>query len=157
MKNLRKAVLTMMAAGMIVTAGCGKEKVAVEPEAFISAMEGAGAQVSDQTETMAEVSSATSVQVAYMEDQYQIEYYEFEEAADASYLYSASVEQLETAAETASGVAKTNVSTDSYGKYTISMNGNYIVVSRIGNTVMYATAAGDYKDTVKELLEQMGY
>lgn len=157
MKNLRKAICVLMITGLIFVIGCGEEKVAVEPATFISTMEEAGADVSDQTETMAEISSATSVQVAYVEEQYQIEYYEFGDETDASYLYSVSVEQLEDAAETTSGVAKTNVSTDSHGKYTISMDGKYIVVSRIGNTVMYATATNDYKDIVKELLEQMGY
>lgn len=157
MKDLRKVICVMMVTGLIFATGCGEEKVAVEPTTFISTMKEAGADVNDQTETMEKISSATSVQVAYMEEQYQIEYYEFGEETDASYLYSASVEQLEDAAEAASGVTKTNVNTGSHGKYTISMDGKYVVVSKIGNTVMYATATSDYKDTVKELLEQMGY
>ncbi len=157
MKRLRKVVSAMMVMGLIFATGCGEDKVAIDAAAFISVMESAGVEVSDQTETIAEVSSATSVQVAYVEEQYQIEYYEFGEETDASYLYSVFVEQLESAAETASGVAKTNVSTDNHAKYTISMDGKYIAVSRIGNTIIYATAMSDYKDTVKELLEQMGY
>lgn len=46
---------------------------------------------------------------------------------------------------------------DNHGKYTINMNGTYIVISRIDNTVMYATISSDSKDTMKELLGQMGY
>lgn len=157
MKSIRKVLCMVMAVGTVLAAGCGKDKVAVDPETFISTLEGAGATVSDQTESMEDISSATNVQVAYVDDQYKIEYYVFDEETDAGYLFGASKSELETAAESASGVAKTSVSAGNHAKYTISMGGNYIAVSRIGNTVMYATAAGDYKEVVKDLMDEMGY
>ena len=157
MRNLKKIICTMMVVGLVFTTGCGGDKVAIDEATFISTMENLGTEITDKTETMEEFSSATSAQIAYMEEQYQIEYYAFSDETDAQRLYSVSVDNLETASEDASGVAKTNVSMDSYGKYTISMNDTYIVVSRIENTVIYATATSDSKDTVKEILEQMGY
>lgn len=157
MKNIKRIMSILTLTGMLLVTGCGEEKVAVAPDSFISTMESVGATINDQTEVMAEVSSATSVQIAYVEGEYQIEYYEFAEETDAQYLFEASKEQLETAAESASGVAKSSVSMDNHGKYTINMNGTYVVISRIDNTVIYATTSSDNKDTMKELLEQMGY
>lgn len=53
--------------------------------------------------------------------------------------------------------AETSVSINSYSKYTLLNNEYYMVVTRIGNTVMYAQVDKQEKDIVKDIFKQLGY
>lgn len=157
MQNLKKGLIVVLAIGFTIATGCGKEKVAIAPEDFIGTMEGMGAEITDATESMNGIANTTSAQIADVDGQYQIEYYVFEEEMDAAYVFGATKEQLETAAEAASGVTKTSTSVGNHAKYTLSMEGNYIAMSRIGNRVMYVKTTKENKAEVKDIMEQMGY
>lgn len=74
MKSVRKGLYMVMAVGPVLAAGCGKDKVALSPETFISTLESAGATVSEQAESAGDISGAANVQVACVDDQYKMEY-----------------------------------------------------------------------------------
>ena len=54
--------------------------------------------------------------------------------------------------------AETYVELKNSSKYTLLSNGKYMTVSRINNTVIYFDDVdANYKDTVKTLLDELGY
>ena len=52
---------------------------------------------------------------------------------------------------------ETNVELKNYSKYTLLSSGKYMVVSRINNTVIYVNADANYKDNIKNILDELGY
>lgn len=53
--------------------------------------------------------------------------------------------------------SETSVSLKNYSKYTLSSNGKYKVISRIGNTLLYLNVDSTYENTIKDILKQIGY
>lgn len=52
---------------------------------------------------------------------------------------------------------ETSVSVNNYSKYTLSTNETYMIVTRIENTIMFTQTDKDYKDSVKDTFDQLGY
>ena len=94
--------------------------------------------------------------IALEEDyDYQIEFYRLDEEEDAINFYNTNKEKFEDS----KGISEieTKVSMGNNSKYTLKTNGEYKVVSRIENTVIYADVDDKYEDEVKEILKEMGY
>lgn len=154
---LKKVLCVALCVGTLVMTGCGEDKEPISADTFEDTMEAAGLIINDETESDGDIFGVEQILVAYSEDGYQIEYYLFENEADATQLYNYVTEDLEINYSDADVVAKSRVSFEEYGKYTIAVNGEYYVVSRIGNTLVYATALEEYKDVTKDLVESLGY
>ena len=86
---------------------------------------------------------------------YQLEFYELLDDAYATAFYN----NNKTIFENAKGkvTSETNVNLKNSSKYTLSSNGLYMVVSRINNTVIYLKVNDTYRDTVKDVLKELGY
>ena len=50
-----------------------------------------------------------------------------------------------------------SISGKNYSKYTLEANGKYSVVSKINNTILYVNVDSQYKDTVKDIIDEIGY
>lgn len=143
--------------GMLGIAGCSTDKTPVSADTFEEKMEEAGLTVNDQSEEAAEDSGMSAVKVAFEEGNYQIEYYAFEKEEDAKDLYNSVQGGLEDTYESSNGTVKTSKSVGNYASYKLSADDNYFVVSRIGNTLVYSATTSEYKNQVKELVEDLGY
>jgi hypothetical protein len=86
---------------------------------------------------------------------YQIEFYELSDDSHATIFYNNNKEIFEESKENTS--AETSVDLKNYSKYTLSSNGEYMVVSRIDNTVIYVDVDQNYKENVKDVLNELGY
>lgn len=154
-----KAASVLLAVAMLITAlaGCGGEKTPVSPEEFRSQMEEAGLQVVDQTENAPEDSGMTTVLVALEENRYQVELYVFKDENSAKSLYDTTKNGLQSNYEDVSGKVETSRDSGSYSKYTIQVDGGYVSVARIGDTLVYAKGLSEYKDDVRDAVEKLGY
>ncbi len=149
-------ILFVVAAIGIVFAVFNKNKEPITAEQFKSTMEEKGYVVKDVTDQYSEYEYVKKIFVAEASDgAYQIEFYELADESYAANFYANNKAIFESSKGNASG--ETSVSMKNHSKYTLSSNNKYQVVSRIDNTVIYLNVQDKYKDTVKDLLKELGY
>ena len=88
---------------------------------------------------------------------YTIEFTEFKLESRAEEFYDSNQELIEKEAEEAGQKATTEVNIGNHSKYTVSADGKYTVISRIGNTVLRVDTVKEYKDEVNEILKELDY
>lgn len=53
--------------------------------------------------------------------------------------------------------AESSVSVKNYDTYSLTTDGTYNYISRVGSTFLYVSCDDDYKDNVKSLIDKLGY
>lgn len=115
-----------------------------------------GYSVQDASSQFSKYDYVKQAYIAISEDySYKVEFYELLDDSYATSFYNNNKSIFESSKGNVS--AETNVGLKNYSKYTLSSNGKYMVVSRIDNTVIYVDVDDNYKDTVKALLDELGY
>lgn len=150
------AIIALVVVGIFAFTKLNKEKTAVTAEDFKTKMENKGYIVSDAVSQFAGYDYVKKVYIASAKDYtYQIEYYEFSGDEYAVSFY----ENNKTIFETRKGnvAAETEINLSNHSRYGLSANGKYSVISRIGNTAIYVNVDDTYKDTVKDILNKLGY
>lgn len=133
-----------------------EEKPSITAEKFEEIMAQKGYVTYDATSQFLGNDFVKNVYLAIADDySYQIEFFELEDASYATGAYNEDRAVFESRKVT--GYIETNVEMKNYSKYTLSSNGKYMVASRIDNTVIYVDVDDTYKDTVKALLDELGY
>ncbi len=138
----------------LLVSGCGK-KTALTMEDFKSKMEAYGFENMDQTEYITDDTIETAY-IAQKVGAYQIEFYldKTEDGAKAGY------DQYVANLKAVAGEGSTEfseVTTDTYTKYTDSAGEYYSVVSRIGKTYLYVRADAKYESEINTILKGLGY
>ena len=160
---MKKPVIIAIIAVVIVVAIVGvifinlnKEKTSITASDFYTTMSQKGYVVQDSSSQFSEYNYVKKSYIAASKDySYQIEFYELVDDSYATSFYNNNKSIFESSKGNAS--AETSVGLKNYSKYTLSSNGKYMVVSRINNTVIYVDVDDSYKDTVKSLLNELGY
>lgn len=52
---------------------------------------------------------------------------------------------------------ETNFNGKNYSKYTLNTNGQYMLLSKIDNTVIYLKVDSENKDSINKLMKELGY
>jgi len=142
--------------GFLVFRFLNKEKDSITANEFKKAFEEKDFIVVDVAEQFAEFSHIKKVYLAIEKDNnYQIEFYQISDEESAIEFYNNNKSIFESYKGNTS--TETNLAISNYAKYTLSANGQYMVVSRIDNTVIYVDVDSSYKDEVQDLLENIGY
>jgi len=149
-------LLALIISGIALFSSLTKEKESINAEEFKTIMQEKGFIVSDATSQFSQYDYIKQVYVAASDDySYKIEFYELSDIEYATSFYNNNKAIFESSKGIAS--ANTSVSIKNYSKYTLSTNGQYKVVSRIDNTVIYLDVDSGNKDAVKDLLKEIGY
>lgn len=161
-KPLIVAIITILLI-LIIAGGIGiilnnlnKEKISITSTSFKNSMEEKGYILTDANSQFEEYDYVEQVYVAVSSDyNFQIEFYELTNNSYATNFFNNNKAIFESSK--GSAATETNLNAKNYSKYTLSSNGKYKVVSRINNTVIYADVDDTYKDTVKSILDELGY
>lgn len=86
---------------------------------------------------------------------YKIEFYKLSDVANATILYNSRKQLIESTEGWVS--SKTSTETKNVSKYAVTAGGKYMVVSRVGDTVIYVNADSKYKDKIKDILKAINY
>ncbi|MBE5820792.1 MAG: hypothetical protein E7310_08360 [Clostridiales bacterium] len=149
-------ILVLVIGGIALFSSLNKEKESMTASEFKTLMEGKGFVVSDATSQFSQYDYVEQVYVAAPSDySYKIEFYELSDVEYATMFYNNNKSIFESSKGNASG--ETSVSMKNYSKYSLSTGGKFKVVSRIDNTVVYLNVDSNNKDTVKDLLDELGY
>lgn len=135
--------------------GCGN-KTSITSDDFKNKMESNGYTVQDATNQMASYDYIKKVYIAISNDStYQIEFYELSDSDYATSFFNNNKSLFE---KSKSSVAtETSVNLGNHNKYTLTANDKFKVVSRIDNTVIYLDVDENYKSSVKDVLDDLGY
>ena len=160
MKKFLKIVLIVFlilaVVGIVVFIRLNREKESITTSKFIDIAEKKGLLVQDGTYQFYDYDYIKKATIAYEKDaKYQIEFYEFDDEEGANYFFNLNKALFEESKGNSSG--ETIAALKNYAKYTLSTNGEYMVISKIDNTAVYLKVNDEYKDTVKGILKEMGY
>lgn len=114
----------------------------------------AGYQIVDATEQF-DKDLVDSVSLAVKDDKYQIEFFDFKSENDAIYSYNLNEKKFEDRKEAVSSYS--SVKMGNHASYKLTTGGQYLVVSRIGDTLIYIDTTTDYKDEINDILKELGY
>lgn len=157
MKKVKSIVCMTACIGVLAMAGCNTDKTPISGDTFSEKMEEAGLSIHDQTAEKPEELGMSDVRTAIKEGEYQIEFYEFKKEEDAKSLYKEQEGKLKDKYESEKGTVKTSKERGNYASYKLYAEDEYYVLSRIGNTLVYSTTTGEYKNQVKKLVEDLKY
>lgn len=150
------AVVLILAIVGVIFINLNKEKTSITASAFYDIMSQKGYIVQDAKSQFSDYDYITQVYIAASEDySYQIEFYELSDDSYATSFFNNNKSIFESSKGNAS--AQTSVALKNYSKYTLSSNGKYMVLSRIDNTVVYVNVDDTYKDSIKTILDELGY
>ncbi len=134
---------------IILLSACGEKKV-LKTEDMVSKLSNNGFIVTDVTKQM-EDPSVTYVASAN-NGKFQIEYYVFETKKQAKAAYTNNKKSFET-----NKTKGKETSGDTYNKYVQELSDTYNVITRVDNTLLYASVNIEYKGTLKNVFKDLGY
>lgn len=135
--------------------GCGN-KTSITSDDFKNKMESNGYTVQDATNQMASYDYIKKVYIAISNDStYQIEFYELSDSDYATNFFNNNKSIFEDSKSSVS--TETSVNLGNHNKYSLTANDKFKVVSRIDNTVVYLDVDENYKSSVKDILDDLGY
>ncbi len=155
--KLKNKVLGILCLIMLLflTTACGK-KVAITSSDFKEKMESRGYTIQDATNQFSDYDYVKQVYIALSSNSgYQIEFYELSNNDNASSFFNNNKSIFEQSKS--SNSTETSNSINNTAKYTLTTNGQFKLVSRIDNTVIYLNVSEEYKSEVKEVLKDLGY
>ncbi len=133
-----------------------KDKIAISAYDFQNNMESKGYIINDASEQFEDYNNIKQVYLAIKEDySYQIEFYEFSDAENAQDFFEYNKSIFESSKGSSS--AEKSTALKNYSKYTLSTSGEYKVLSRIDNTVVYINVDAEYKNEINDVLKELGY
>ncbi len=162
-KGAKAILITIAVLFLVVVVGIvllftnlNKPKPSITADQFRNIMKGKDYTILDANDQFSQYDYIKQVYLAIDPNlNYQIEFYELSDEENAISFYNNNASIFQSSKGSAS--AETSVNGKNYSKYTLSSNGEYMVVSRINNTVIYIDADDTYRDEIKSELQELGY
>lgn len=139
---------------IFMTTGCGKKDV-LTTDSFSSISKNNDCAIYDISEQYAVYEEIEEATVALNDDGWQIEFYVLTDSEEASSMFLTNKTTFESYKSNSSAELKTAMG--NYETYALTSGGYYMYVSRVDNTLLYLRVDDKYKDTVKSLVEELGY
>lgn len=133
--------------------GC-KNKTAISTEDFKSKAEKLGYTTIDITSQYASYGNIKEATVA-TSNNYQVEFYVLTDEEKAKTMFSTNKTNFENYKGKSS--TETSSSIGNYSSYTVTSKGYYMHICRVNNTLLYVNVIKTHKDSVKELIKELGY
>lgn len=147
-------LMCVMMAACVLT-GCAEKTPATE-DGFTEIMQDAGFTVTDVTEETETNGLATAVIVAVSEDEgYQIEFWKLtdSETGEGVFYNNYNIFNEEHSVKTMS----TETMLGNYNYYAFTADGDFHMISRIDDTMLYCEADKEYKEEIVDLVKALGY
>lgn len=131
------------------------KKEAIKAREFASIMDDENYEIIDVT-AQYESYGIDEAYVAIEENRdYQIEFYELSSESKAKNMFETNKDYFEDGA--GNSKITSSYSIGNYNIYSLTSNGNYQYLCRVDNTLLYIDVEDEYKDEVKDIIEELGY
>lgn len=150
-RNIILGIVSAMA--LFLLTGCGSKTV-ISTETFINKTKASGYTITDVSSQYAKYETIKEATVAQREG-LQIEFYVLIDKENAQSMFNTN----KTTFEGFKGSSSTELSSNmgNYSSYTLNSSGYYMHLCRVDNTLLYVRVDQKYKDTVKEIINELGY
>ena len=149
---MKKVMVSFLLAFTLLLSSCSS-KTPVTSEQFKTIMEENGYVVTDVSSSYD--SALLSSMLIAVKDDYQVEFFEFTEEANASHSFGLNKGDAELLED--GNHVKTSASSGSYESYTITGDGEYYAIYRVGNTMVFAHVLEEDKDAINEAIKALNY
>ena len=154
MKNNKSIIvgIILIVIVCIITVGCGFYNL-IKPEDFKKHFGALGYNISDSETPKYETDTYL---VATKDDvPFKIEYYEFKNETEAKKVYK---KYYDSIPEYITSDSKNKESTSAVLSKTVAVSDNeYIIISRVKNTLIFIASTKDYKDEIDDILKDIKY
>ena len=148
-------IVILFIIGLLAFNSLNKEKVSISADTFNTTLESKDYVITDTTSQFAQYGNYMVKSYVAQKSGYQIEFYELSSEENAISMYNTNKTKFESQKTNTSTYA--TVSMNNYATYSLITNGKYKYLSRIDNTLVYVDVDENYKDPVKEVMEEIGY
>ena len=152
-KSMKKFNLMILSLCFLLT-GCKIDRKAEMPEHFTAIMRKNNYLVKNIITDYSENIDIEAAIIA-MRDNYQIEYYKVSSEDKAIEMFNVNKEKFQRSKENSSLEKSTSIG--NYSKYVLKVNSRYKVVSRIGDTLIYADVPESEEESTKKVLKELEY
>ena len=149
MKRVLSLTLCVLLLSVLLM-GCSPKTVLSAAD-FQTKMEKKGFTVQDVTATTPGIGK--SVMIAY-NTSFQVEYFELSSQSDAKGVFE---NNKTIVSNQVSSKSTTSTTASNYDTFTLTGDGQFFMLTRVDNTVLYCLTSSDNKDEVKEIFEYLGY
>lgn len=133
-----------------------REKEAITASEFVSSIQSRGYITQDIKSQFEEYDYIKEAYIASTRDySYQLEFYELLDENYATMFYNTNKSIFESYKDNSS--VETNLDGKNYSKYTLKVNEQYMLLSKIDNTVIYLKVDSENKNSINKLLKEIGY
>ncbi len=139
----------------IINNSQSNSKTVITADRFAEVMKSKGYEVIDTTSSFAEAGDYVKKSYLARTTGYQIEFYELSTVANAIESYNSNKTKFESQKGTTSSYS--TMSRNNYSTYALTTNGKYQYIARVDNTNLYMDVAEEYKDVVKNIVNELGY
>ena len=155
MKTAAKFLVAIVVSVLLTAAltGCGS-KTAQTTDGFTKIMEDAGFEVADVTSQTEMDDLITSILIA-TGDYYQMEFYVLVDNETCEDIFDQEMKTFDD--EHSVKTLSVKHSTNNYNYYAFNSDGDFHMIARIDNTMLYCVADKKYKSEIVELLKTLGY
>jgi len=150
-----KIFIALVSVVMLMCMLCGcSAKTAIDAETFTKTMEAENYTVTDVTSDTETNGLATSVLIA-ANDNYQIEFYVLtdNDTGESVFYNNQNLFDDEHPTKTMSS----EVSSGNYNYYAFNADGNFHMIARVDNTMLWCEADKAYKEEIVDLVKKLGY
>ena len=151
-KNVIKVVSVFIISCFLLT-GCGGNKKSITADTFQNEMEKKNYTVQDVTATYDE--ETTSKALFAVNTEYQIEFYALKNGAGAKSSYDFNKSRV--VIQKTKDAKEKEVKKGNYVYYTLESSKVYTVISKVDNTVIYASTDSKHKKEIEEVIKNLGY
>ena len=162
MKSIKSHILLIFLASIMILSlvSCSMNKTPIDTDAFIEAAKTYGLTPVDITEQYKSSGYVNKGTIAAKSEDgvnilYQIEFYEIDTVDNAESMFAQNKQSFENDQDSANSYSSVNVGNHEH--YNITIDGRYKSVRRIENTLIFLNVDVQYKDSVNEFLDTIGY
>lgn len=132
-----------------------KEKESITAREFASMMDDEDYEIVNVTSQYESYGIDEAYLAVESNQDYQMEFYELSSESKAKSMFESNKEYFEDRA--GSSKITSSYSFGNYNVYSLTSNGDYMYICRIDNTLLYIDVDDEYKDEVKDIVEELGY
>lgn len=139
---------------LFILTGCGNKTV-LTTDKFKSIVTEHDLVATDITNQYEKYDYIQEVTIAKSTDGWQLEYYVISDESYATSMFNNNKSTFESSKGNTSSESSADIG--NYSSYTLTTGDKYMHICRVDNTILYVSVDKTYKDTVSDIVKELGY
>ncbi|SQI36942.1 Uncharacterised protein [Leminorella richardii] len=153
---MKKCVLIVVALFTLLLAGCEFDKPEMTTEQFQAAMEAEGFTI-DKSKDMDGKGKSVKRYLVAEKDGVTVNFLIYTSVERAIQAYTGMEKEYESRKAASNLTSSSKFGMGNYNKFTLRYNDRYVLITRIGSTMIFVGTQADRREWIAPLIEKMGY